>query len=138
MLDIKTQVSPTRTMTQRKVSTTIIGIFLISVLLALFARALIGPVLQNTFNTTDFSSTPVSGGYADITLKESVWGTLINFERTVGCETTTSTSIVVQQQMNTQGIWSEKWGVNACGENQAFQIRFLPDLNGGTSYVISK
>ena len=139
MLDIKTQVSPTRLQSHKRTSFSIVIILLIAVTLVVFANVILGPVLRGALNSTvDISSFPASGGYADPVVKQSAWDALVSFQKVAGCDKVTSVSISVQQEPDAQGIWFENWLVNQCGAMQAYRIRFAPDPSGGTVYAIGK
>ena len=112
--------------------------FLIVVALAIFASMIIGPTLRNAFQTTSLSGFPANGGYADPVLKQSVWQTLVSFQKAAGCDNLTSVSISVQQEPNPQGVWVENWVVNQCNAMQTYRVRFTPDPSGGTAFAIGR
>jgi hypothetical protein len=138
MVDVKTQVSPTRLQSHKKISFDIFTILLISVILALSANMILGPALKDTFKSVELSGFPANGGYADPALQQNVWNTIVSFQKTTGCDQITSLSITVQQEPDTQGVWIEGWLVNQCGMAQTYRIRFAPDPSGGTVFAISK
>jgi len=138
MLDIKTQVSPTQMQTHKRTSINIIMMLLVAVALAMLANMIIGPTLKNDLRTTGLSGLPVNGGYADPLLKQSVWQTLVSFQKAAGCGDVTSISISVQQEPSPQGVWIENWAVNQCNAMQTYRIRFAPDPSGGTAFAIGK
>jgi len=139
MLDVKTQVSPSRLQCHKRTSFNIVIILLIAVALVVFANVILGPVLRNAFNATaGLSNFPVSGGYADPVVKQSAWDALLSFQKAAGCDNVTSASISVQQEPDAQGVWFENWQVNQCGAMKTYRIRFAPDPSGRTVYAIGK
>ena len=83
------------------------------------------------------STVPVAGGLGDPTLKADVWNSILNAESRLGCSDVTSTTIVVIQQPDPDGVWIELWSANVCGNNMIFQVKFRPDGKGGTNYDIN-
>lgn len=137
MLDVKTQASPARQKSKRKVAAVIAIILIVSVALIVFGSFVLGPVLNNAAGAAGLSA-PANGGLADPVLKRDVWSSLVNYEKGAGCDNPESVLISVLQAPDANGAWVERWDTDACGEAHTFKVRFSQSPAGGVVYTITR
>ncbi|SRR5581483_328542 len=137
MLDVKTQASPARQKSKKKVMTIIAIIAIVTVVLVVSGSFLLGLVLRNAVGAAGVSG-PVDGGLADPAVKHDVWSSLVIYEKGLGCEDPESVLITVLQQPDAAGVWVERWDVNACGESHSYKVRFSPSPESGIVYAITR
>lgn len=138
MLDVKTQASPARQKSKKKVKILIAIIAVVSVVLIVFGSIVLGPVLKNAVGAAGLSG-PAEGGLADPLVKRDVWSSIVIYEKGNGCEDPESVLISIMQQPDSSGAWMEQWDVNACGKSSSYMVRFAQNpAGGGVVYSISR
>jgi len=136
MIDVKTQVSPNRKKSRRKVAMEIGAIIVVLIVLIIFASVLLGPVVGPLIGSA--GNGPASGGFADSSLKQDVWSTIQSYERTNGCAETNSNMITVIQQPDASGAWVESWSVGACGQVHLYKVHYSTNAAGETVYSVTR
>lgn len=137
MLDVKTQASPARQKSKKKVMTVLAIIAAVSIVLIVFGGFVLGPILKNAVGAAGMVR-PADGGLADAVLKQDVWNSITAYESGLGCVDPEPVLVSVSQQPDAAGVWVERWDVNACGVSHSFNVRFSPSPGGGVVYAITR
>ncbi len=137
MLDIKTQVSPSRLRSKQKVTKVLPIVAIITIALLIFASIILTPYIKNLSGSAGLASAPAAGGLADPTIKEEVWSSIVSYENTNNCSDPESVQIAVLQEPDTTGAWVEAWDVNACGVDHSYAVHYSSNPTAGVIFSIT-